>query len=985
MSYDDILSGWGSDRAPLPGRRATSTEHSQTPTPPPSPGAPQPSTTQAIPIPVTDFVSRYLAPRTPPDPAAMPAMCLHHLASIRVGPRDVRLVDDAVLLLTPRGMRLVEDFAEMRTRALAARRIQGWWRGLRARRVAEGLRADGAREREEGRSRTVRRSAALRKHLHRVSVAYQEMLAKDDSKSSDSTPSLKEIQFMKLLNSEHTFRLSSNIAQLGPRASLPPTSWENTEQLGDDLYAEYSPRVVGWISAVLDRLYPPKTELIDILITGTVLCELSVKLFPRFDCQLLNKGPAFTVHKVIFFLELCKTVGIKPEMLFAVSDLLAGGIEDDPSRRSALTVLRTVCAFERQARRRGWEGPSIFPPKTGGGSKASAAEGRRRSAARRRSHVEERVRSLRANAAGASLHSPPPPVPPIPVAATATATAAAAGAAAGAGASLLASRTSVATRSSRESLFSMYASYDPEAFRKANARRSSPNSTPTPSPPALMVETARSTPPLTVASTTPPLSPDSATPKAPSPPARMVETASTTPPLSPLSATPTTPTPASARWLFDSTAPLPPRDVVQSAIDARSRHMSMMSDIDVGVRDSVYYGSMVPTPFKDPAQMTAATTAVQCESPEGQGAEVEATVAHDERAREDAVLSGVAAYAAGLVSEGETVPSERHNSHDLDAGDASIEGERQLPRGDGKLLAAATHDAEHEKEDTEVELQEAEQEEEEGEYKYEYDTEYHYESDPEAGVDERELEEEQREMDHAVEFVHAHVGAVAVGDEPDFGDVVEQHGAGDELEGEGRAGQQEYSKIEVVPVPAPREAEDAFVAAGSERLPEAGSSSIANDDDAESQLHDHYLNADLESEADDELWVDAEEEVAESVTGSFRSATPTSFSRRGSTLSRRSSTPGSVRRNSTPILHRATLDRTRELDGEMEDLPELRPERLSIALAVGLVPSVGQERPRSIAFAGAPIEDLAKIASLRMETIRKRKRHGAISSLIMSE
>ncbi|KAJ3026542.1 hypothetical protein HK097_006352, partial [Rhizophlyctis rosea] len=58
----------------------------------------------------------------------------------------------------------------------------------------------------------------LRKHLHRVSVAYQEILAAKSKRKSTAdktqqgqeqgTPTVKEIEFMKLLNSERTFRAS---------------------------------------------------------------------------------------------------------------------------------------------------------------------------------------------------------------------------------------------------------------------------------------------------------------------------------------------------------------------------------------------------------------------------------------------------------------------------------------------------------------------------------------------------------------------------------------------------------------------------------------------------------------------------------------------------------------------------------------------------------------------------------------------------------
>ncbi|KAJ3025388.1 hypothetical protein HK097_006696, partial [Rhizophlyctis rosea] len=66
--------------------------------------------------------------------------------------------------------------------------------------------------------------------------------------------------------------------------------------------------------------------------------------------------PEYTIHKIIFFLELCKTVGIKGESLCSVEDLVGAGEREGKREEGGVRVVRTVMAFERQARKRGWKG-----------------------------------------------------------------------------------------------------------------------------------------------------------------------------------------------------------------------------------------------------------------------------------------------------------------------------------------------------------------------------------------------------------------------------------------------------------------------------------------------------------------------------------------------------------------------------------------------------------------------------------------------------
>ncbi|KAJ3119479.1 hypothetical protein HK098_005404 [Nowakowskiella sp. JEL0407] len=218
---------------------------------------------------------------------------------------------------------------------------------------------------------------ALKKHLYRISVAYQEVVAKGHEKQNQQTASNKEMQFMKLLNSQETFRLSSNLQKLhkiskrltgtdNPYANIKT---EDGQRSPGQMYLDYKPKVISWLGEVLDQDIPATSDLLVILRSGDVLCQLCIAMYPNIQCALLSKGPEFTIHKIIFFLELCKTVGLKPQMLFSVSDLLLGP-EDDPMGKSALTVLRCICFLERQARKKGWDGPvMVLKEKNGTGEK----------------------------------------------------------------------------------------------------------------------------------------------------------------------------------------------------------------------------------------------------------------------------------------------------------------------------------------------------------------------------------------------------------------------------------------------------------------------------------------------------------------------------------------------------------------------------------------------------------------------------------------
>ena len=178
---------------------------------------------------------------------------------------------------------------------------------------------------------------------------------------------------MGMLNSKDTFRLSINLRQVQKSFAADLSGEEiangrrSLNEQGKSyfrIHTEYGDKIMNWIVKVnnMNGNNPTLNEeqsVMKALQSGDLLCMLATNLFPNVSCQLLDKGGEFSVHKIVFFLELCKTVGIKTSALFTIQDLMLGEI-GDPTHRGCVTVLRTIVALEKQARKRGWTGPLLL-------------------------------------------------------------------------------------------------------------------------------------------------------------------------------------------------------------------------------------------------------------------------------------------------------------------------------------------------------------------------------------------------------------------------------------------------------------------------------------------------------------------------------------------------------------------------------------------------------------------------------------------------
>ncbi|KAJ3417114.1 hypothetical protein HDV05_006973 [Chytridiales sp. JEL 0842] len=365
-------------------------------------------------------------PPPPPDPATLRSTILSHLATARLSPKDARIQDSSPnssfqmvggggVWLSPRGRRVLDNFLEMRVRSKAALVIQKVGRGYLARKRVQMLKND-IRERggrpvsamfgleslsrplavaqtqsassvssgksggqvaapeltEKEKEKLERRKAkvaALKRHVWKISNAYAEIVAEAASRGKDTSnqpqgPTPKEIEFMRLLNSPETFRLSTNLralqkldppptlqeAQTAFLSTLPPNSQPPHPRSPAEIYSTHSPKILSWLSSLLPNPPTPSVDLQTYLSTADPLCELAVALYPSIPCHLLSKGDEFTIHKIVFFLELCRSVGVRGNLVCRVGDLVLAGKEEDPTRKGGLAVLRCLGGLERVAR-----------------------------------------------------------------------------------------------------------------------------------------------------------------------------------------------------------------------------------------------------------------------------------------------------------------------------------------------------------------------------------------------------------------------------------------------------------------------------------------------------------------------------------------------------------------------------------------------------------------------------------------------------------
>ncbi|KAJ3088336.1 hypothetical protein HK102_008999 [Quaeritorhiza haematococci] len=210
---------------------------------------------------------------------------------------------------------------------------------------------------------------AFEDHLQRVSSAYSILLTTKDK-------DIKKEEFLKILNSEETYRLAKyvfnrNIDQQSPFLNLE-SELSSEGRTPAKTYEKYRPMVMSWINRVLNRDYPLETDLISVLRSGDVPCDLICALFPRFHCPVKSKGPEYAIHKLVFFLDTCKKIGSSSSsssktigsFLNTIADFAPATFDvadRSPRGKGPLKILRALRILDKVARQCGWDGPALKP------------------------------------------------------------------------------------------------------------------------------------------------------------------------------------------------------------------------------------------------------------------------------------------------------------------------------------------------------------------------------------------------------------------------------------------------------------------------------------------------------------------------------------------------------------------------------------------------------------------------------------------------
>lgn len=196
-------------------------------------------------------------------------------------------------------------------------------------------------------------------------------------------PVIKE--FLKCLNSEDTLRVSRFTELLymkkakGTNISL--REYQNAVSSPKKkkiirAYSEKSSLVLDWVCSVL-RVDPPKSladsrsagshestnseksiDLVTFLRDGVHLCKLICAIDPTKSCSAILLNPAFSIHRVVFFLEACRETGIQKKYLFTITDPFVP-LKLDLEFKHRFRVLRTLSVYSRQIVLKGYKGPCM--------------------------------------------------------------------------------------------------------------------------------------------------------------------------------------------------------------------------------------------------------------------------------------------------------------------------------------------------------------------------------------------------------------------------------------------------------------------------------------------------------------------------------------------------------------------------------------------------------------------------------------------------
>lgn len=231
------------------------------------------------------------------------------------------------------------------TKTTSAIKIQRVWRKFSSIQKLKQRKSKVKRhERKESQTR-IQRNA--KEHLLNLSLEYHEM--------TQSPNQERELKFIKLLNASDTFQAAIGLTTDSLAYNLISQNPNQTNSTAI-MYQKSCIKFIQWINKILHSKYQPSANIVEILKNGNILCQIVVKLFPSTECQLLEKGLEYSIHKIIFFLEFCRCIGITG--VFKVVDLVPSLIKDESN--SGIMIFRTISNLENKAQNIGnWKGPFL--------------------------------------------------------------------------------------------------------------------------------------------------------------------------------------------------------------------------------------------------------------------------------------------------------------------------------------------------------------------------------------------------------------------------------------------------------------------------------------------------------------------------------------------------------------------------------------------------------------------------------------------------
>ena len=305
--------------------------------------------------------------------------CCEFLGKLRVSPTDAGVIKDSsggMIWFSKDGIQKLNSYSQAQGLASGSQRntananlspkssrnnfkpnpivsavkIQRFWRDHHQKRLKNQVKSTQIKRHERKDSQT-KISQRTKEHVMKLSLEYTLMI-------QNPLPE-KELQFIKILNSPETFQAS--IALSSDSFSQNLTTSTTTSNLNPSYstiiqYQKSSVKFIEWINKIIYTKFQTLGNPIEILKNGNILCQIIIKLFPATDCLLLEKGKEYSIHKIIFFLEFCRCLGIMG--VFKVLDLIPSLIKDESVAGTA--VLKTIYNLENRSRTvSNWKGPFL--------------------------------------------------------------------------------------------------------------------------------------------------------------------------------------------------------------------------------------------------------------------------------------------------------------------------------------------------------------------------------------------------------------------------------------------------------------------------------------------------------------------------------------------------------------------------------------------------------------------------------------------------